>query len=102
MKMICNFMNLSFGSRYESSEARIPPPRGPRRIIMTRAKYVLLPTICALAFTVGTPAMALNPQPLPPGFKAPTSFQAGKNSARKAGGYSGGTLISQGNKSHGQ
>ena len=61
---------------------------------MTRAKHVLLPAICALAFTVGTPAMALNPQPLPPGyalnpqplppgFKQPTTFQAASSFTRK-------------------
>ncbi len=32
---------------------------------MTRAKLLLL--ICALTVTIGTPAFALNPQPLPPG-----------------------------------
>ena len=34
---------------------------------MTRAKCALLPAICAVAFAVATPALALNPQPLPPG-----------------------------------
>jgi hypothetical protein len=55
---------------------------------MSRAKFVLLPAFCALAIAVGTPAMALNPQPLPPGFKQPTTFQAGKHFVRKAGGTS--------------
>jgi hypothetical protein len=68
---------------------------------MTPAKY-LLPAICALAFTVGTPAMALNPQPLPPGFKAPTTFQAAKSFVRQAGGSSSWAIIRKGNRSHGQ
>jgi len=38
-----------------------------RQSIMSRAKYLLLSAISALAFVAGTPAMALNPQPLPPG-----------------------------------
>jgi hypothetical protein len=41
---------------------------------MSRTKWILIPTICALAVTLGTPALALNPQPLPPGFKQPTTF----------------------------
>jgi hypothetical protein len=45
---------------------------------MTRARWLLLPMACALAFTFGTPAMALNPQPLPPGFKQPNSSPAGR------------------------
>jgi hypothetical protein len=44
---------------------------------MTRAIY-LLSAACALAVTLGTPAMALNPQPLPPGFRQPTSIQANR------------------------
>jgi hypothetical protein len=52
---------------------------------MSRAKFVLLPALCVLAIAVGTPAMALNPQPLPPGFKQPTTFQSGKHFVRKAG-----------------
>jgi hypothetical protein len=51
-------------------------------INMTRVTYLLLPAVCALAFTLGTPAMALNPQPLPPGFKhQPTSFHASRFTA---------------------
>ena len=45
---------------------------------MLRAKLMLIPAICAVAFTFGTPAMALNPQPLPPGFKQPTSIHASR------------------------
>jgi hypothetical protein len=48
---------------------------------MTRASYLLLSAVCALAFTLGTPAMALNPQPLPPGLKHQPTFQAGRFSA---------------------
>ena len=44
--------------------------------MMPRAKLILIPAICAVAFAFGTPAMALNPQPLPPGFKQPTTFHA--------------------------
>jgi hypothetical protein len=76
--------------------------RAIEEIIMTRAKYFLLPAICALAFTAGTPAMALNPQPLPPGFKQPPTFQASKYFARKAGGSSEGASIFKGNRWHGQ
>jgi hypothetical protein len=50
-------------------------------ITMTRANCLLLSAVCALAFAFGTPAMALNPQPLPPGFKQPTSIQASRFSA---------------------
>jgi hypothetical protein len=45
---------------------------------MQRAKLMLIPAICAAAFTLATPAMALNPQPLPPGFKQPTTFHASR------------------------
>jgi hypothetical protein len=38
-------------------------------MIMTRVNYLLLSAACALAVTFGTPALALNPQPLPPGFR---------------------------------
>jgi hypothetical protein len=34
---------------------------------MTRAKILLLTAACALTVAFGTPAFALNPQPLPPG-----------------------------------
>jgi hypothetical protein len=40
---------------------------------MTRATSLLLAGIFALSFAVATPALALNPQPLPPG----GSVQAG-------------------------
>jgi hypothetical protein len=66
---------------------------------MSRAKYILLPAVCALAFAVGTPALALNPQPLPPGFKQPTTFQTGKYFAAKGGGSA---LIFKGNRSRAQ
>jgi hypothetical protein len=39
---------------------------------MTRAMSLLLSGIFALSFAVATPALALNPQPLPPGIHAPT------------------------------
>jgi len=35
---------------------------------MKRATSLLLPGIFALSFALATPALALNPQPLPPGF----------------------------------
>jgi hypothetical protein len=38
---------------------------------MTRTKYMkyfLLPAACTLAAAASTPALALNPQPLPPGY----------------------------------
>jgi hypothetical protein len=47
-----------------------PPPHNSRRTVMTSAKYILLPAICALAVAVATPALALNPQPLPPGYQS--------------------------------
>ncbi|HTV29941.1 MAG TPA: hypothetical protein VMF32_19400 [Xanthobacteraceae bacterium] len=33
---------------------------------MTRSKILLLSAICSLTVALGTPAFALNPQPLPP------------------------------------
>jgi hypothetical protein len=39
---------------------------------MNRATSLLLSGILALSFALATPALALNPQPLPPGFHAPT------------------------------
>jgi hypothetical protein len=39
---------------------------------MKRAASLLLSGIFALGFAVATPALALNPQPLPPGFHAPS------------------------------
>ena len=65
---------------------------------MTRINYLLLATGCALAVSFGTPALALNPQPLPPGFRLnpqplPPGFKAfasggghGSIQMRKAGG----------------
>ena len=38
---------------------------------MTRATSLLLSGIFALSFAIATPALALNPQPLPPGVHAP-------------------------------
>jgi hypothetical protein len=38
---------------------------------MTRKKLILV-TGCALAVAIGSPAYALNPQPLPPGYAAHT------------------------------
>jgi hypothetical protein len=58
-------------------------------MIMTRAKYLLLTTACALAVAFGTPALALNPQPLPPGFKSAVGagkYGQGFVQMRKAGG----------------
>jgi hypothetical protein len=37
---------------------------------MTRATSLLLSGIFALSFAIATPALALNPQPLPPGAHA--------------------------------
>ena len=34
---------------------------------MTRAKFLLLSACCALAIATASPALALNPHPLPPG-----------------------------------
>jgi hypothetical protein len=39
---------------------------------MIRAISLLLSGVFALTFAIATPAVALNPQPLPPGFHAPT------------------------------
>jgi hypothetical protein len=47
-------------------------------LIMSRTKLLLVPAICALAVTFGGPALALNPQPLPPGFKAPPTFHGAR------------------------
>ncbi len=38
---------------------------------MKRATSLLLSGIFALSFAIATPALALNPQPLPPGAHAP-------------------------------
>lgn len=45
---------------------------------MSRTKWLFVPAICALAVAAGTPALALNPQPLPPGLKQST-FSRGSN-----------------------
>jgi hypothetical protein len=34
---------------------------------MTRKKLILVAGTCAMAVAIGSPAYALNPQPLPPG-----------------------------------
>ena len=39
---------------------------------MTRAMSLLLSGILSLSFAIATPALALNPQPLPPGAHAPS------------------------------
>jgi len=39
---------------------------------MTRAKILLLAASCAVTIATAGPALALNPQPLPPGRTAPT------------------------------
>jgi hypothetical protein len=43
---------------------------------MTRAKYLLLTAACALTVAFGSPAFALNPQPLPPGIAAHINIHA--------------------------
>jgi hypothetical protein len=40
---------------------------------MTRVLKLLLAAAAAATLALATPAMALNPQPLPPGFKSPYS-----------------------------
>ena len=42
---------------------------------MTR-NYLLL-SVCAVAIATATPALALNPQPLPPGFKSQVKVNTG-------------------------
>jgi hypothetical protein len=50
---------------------------------MTRAKVLLISATCAFAVAAGTPALALNPQPLPPGLKSQyKSQQTYQTSAR--------------------
>ena len=44
---------------------------------MTRAMSLLLSGIFALSFAIATPALALNPQPLPPGAHAPSGGHGG-------------------------
>jgi hypothetical protein len=70
--------NLKMLERFETALGSLAT-RG--EITMTRANCLLLSAVCALAFAFGTSAMALNPQPLPPGFKQPTSIQASRFSA---------------------
>jgi hypothetical protein len=53
------------------------PPGNPqsaqsRRRIMTRAKILLIAASCAVTIATASPALALNPQPLPPGRTAST------------------------------
>jgi len=44
---------------------------------MTRATSLLLSGIFALSFAIAAPALALNPQPLPPGARAPSGGHGG-------------------------
>jgi hypothetical protein len=71
-------MNVPGSSCNKSSKGPHPASRNIEESIMPRAKLILIPAICAVAFAFGTPAMALNPQPLPPGFKQPTTFHASR------------------------
>jgi hypothetical protein len=41
---------------------------------MTRAKILLIAASCAVTVATASPALALNPQPLPPGRTASTHF----------------------------
>jgi hypothetical protein len=51
---------------------------------MTRKKLILVAGTCAVAVAIGSPAFALNPQPLPPGHAAPTHiFCANGNHFRR-------------------
>jgi len=44
---------------------------------MTRKKLILVAGTCAVAVAIGSPAYALNPQPLPPGYQShPTGHPA--------------------------
>jgi hypothetical protein len=57
---------------------------------VTRINYLLLTTGCALAVAFVTPALALNPQPLPPGFKLnPQPLPPGFKSFATGGGNYG-------------
>jgi hypothetical protein len=90
-------MNLP-GSCLSNIAARLSSPRTTKEMTVTRINYLLLTIGCALAVGFGTPALALNPQPLPPGFRLnpqplPPGFKAfatggGQSSVqmRKAGG----------------
>jgi hypothetical protein len=55
---------------------------------MIRAKLLLITAACAFAVATGTPAFALNPQPLPPGYKSHINgtFTGQTTQMRKAGG----------------
>jgi hypothetical protein len=44
---------------------------------MTRTKLVLLSAVCAVAAAICTPALALNPQPLPPLQSGPVTHGSG-------------------------
>lgn len=44
---------------------------------MNRAMSLLLSGILSLSFAIATPALALNPQPLPPGAHAPSGGHGG-------------------------
>jgi PAS domain S-box-containing protein len=70
-------MNVLCSRSNESSRGTHPAGRDIEESIMLRVKLILIPAMLAVAFTFGTPAVALNPQPLPPGFKQPTTFHAG-------------------------
>ena len=81
-------MNL-LGYRLSNlSTAAISPPPAIEEMIMTRVNYLLMTAACIFAVAFGTPALALNPQPLPPGFKAYVSGKVGQGLVlmRKAGG----------------
>ena len=41
---------------------------------MTRKKLILVAGTCAVAVAIGSPAYALNPQPLPPGYQSHTHW----------------------------
>jgi hypothetical protein len=52
-----------------SSSGRPNSPFGLTKgeVTMTRKKLILVAGTCAMAVAIGSPAYALNPQPLPPG-----------------------------------
>ena len=58
---------------------------------MTRKKLILVAGTCAVAVAIGSPAYALNPQPLPPGYQSHAGATFGATGhttvfCRKAGG----------------
>ncbi len=59
-----------------------------RRSITTRAKLLLL--TCAITFAIGTPAFALNRQPLPPGYKSHVNTPATTTTTQANGFHSRG------------